>query len=188
MISVKIFTKIIICIDPFLSLIKSIFSATSWTKPFSQPRDAAWHKEERADPCWKKLRLWELWKGFASSTKINFMRLLNDLDWKRSRQGVPWRLALKPRESNVFGLSNTKHLRRNSRPALGPAVVRWGADVANLPLQDTSRPDSVVWPLTHVALGQMAFLGLLGGGVVRKKELEWIWIRGHVYVHCLKPY
>ncbi len=35
-------------------------------------------------------------------------------------------------------------------PALGPAVLRQGADVASLPPQNTLRPDSVVWPLIHV--------------------------------------
>ncbi len=40
-------------------------------KPFSQPWDAAGWEEEHAGSSWKKLRLWELWKGFASSTKIN---------------------------------------------------------------------------------------------------------------------
>ncbi len=30
------------------------------------------------------------------------------------------------------------------------AVLHWGNDVASLPPQNTLRPDSIVWPLTHV--------------------------------------
>ncbi len=120
------------------------------TKPFSQPRDAAQQGEECADSSWKKMMLWELWKGFASSTKIDFMRLLNDLNWEQSRLGVLWRIALRPRESDVFGLSNTKHLHRIAQSCTrtsSPALRCW---CGHLPPQDTSRPDSVVWPLTHV--------------------------------------
>ncbi len=36
-------------------------------------------------------------------------------------------------ESDMFGLSNTKHLRRNASPASGPAVLHWDDDVASLP-------------------------------------------------------
>jgi hypothetical protein len=35
-------------------------------------------------------------------------------------------------------------------PALGPAVLRYGNDVAIRPRQDLPRSDSVVWPLIHV--------------------------------------
>jgi hypothetical protein len=37
-------------------------------------------EEEHADSVWKKLSLQELKKGFASSTNMDCMRLLNDLD------------------------------------------------------------------------------------------------------------
>jgi hypothetical protein len=36
-------------------------------------------QEERADSIWKKLSLLECKKSFASSTKIDFMRLLKGL-------------------------------------------------------------------------------------------------------------
>ncbi len=56
--------------------------------------------------------------------------------------------------SEVFGLSNTKHLLRNASPVSGPAVLRWADDVAGLPLHNLMmwwahhlRPDSLVWPL-----------------------------------------
>jgi hypothetical protein len=53
-------------------------------------------------------------------------------------------------DSDVFGLFNTKHLCRRAQSCMEPAVLRWGTDVAYLPPQDTSMPDSAVWPLTHV--------------------------------------
>ncbi len=50
---------------------------------------------------------------------MNFVRLLNDLDLEHSRLGVLWRLALEPRESDVFGLSDTKHVHRNAQSCIG---------------------------------------------------------------------
>ncbi len=49
-------------------------------------------------------------KGFASSTTMNFVRLRNELVSEQSGLGVPWRVSIGPMESDVFGLSNTKHL------------------------------------------------------------------------------
>jgi hypothetical protein len=52
------------------------------TKPFPQIRNAAQQEdeEEHADSIWKTFRLQALKKGLASSFKMDFMRLLNDLD------------------------------------------------------------------------------------------------------------
>jgi hypothetical protein len=36
-------------------------------------------------------------------------------------------------ESDVFGLSNTKHLHRNASPTSGPGVLRLDDDVVDLP-------------------------------------------------------
>ncbi len=85
------------------------------------------------------MRLWELWKRFASSTNMNFMKLFNYLDWEHSRLGVPWRLVLKPRESGVFGLFNTKHLHRNAQSCIGATVLHLNADVVNLPVWCTPK-------------------------------------------------
>ncbi len=74
------------------------------------------------------MRLWELWKGFASRTNMDYMRLLNDLDWEQTSLKVPCRLALEPIESDVFSLFNTKHLRRNAQSCIGtssPALRHW---------------------------------------------------------------
>jgi hypothetical protein len=51
-------------------------------KPFDQTIDEAQQEEEdeRADYIWKMLGLQECKKSFASSTKIDFMRLLKELE------------------------------------------------------------------------------------------------------------
>ncbi len=58
------------------------FGALFLDKPFDQARDAAQQEEEegRADSIWKKLRLQECKKSFTNSTKMDFMRLLNELE------------------------------------------------------------------------------------------------------------
>ncbi len=68
------------------------------TKHFDQTRDAAQQEEEEecADSIWKKLRLREFKKSFASSTKMDFIRQLNELKWECSSLGVPWRVSIVP--------------------------------------------------------------------------------------------
>ncbi len=75
-------------------------------------------EEEHADSIWKKLRLQELKKGFAKSTNMDLMKLLKNIDWEHSRLGIPWGIPTGPMESDMFGLSNTKHLHRNAQSCI----------------------------------------------------------------------
>ncbi len=60
----------------------AVMQDVPWTKPFDQTRDAAQQEEEEghADSIWKKLSLQECKKCSASSTKMDFMRLSNELN------------------------------------------------------------------------------------------------------------
>ncbi len=117
------------------------------TKPFAQARDTAQREEEEEhtdSTPWKKLRLWECEKSLASSTKMDFMRLLTMLEWEPSRliesiDRSSWNLTflVSPIPSTYIGMPS---------PALGPAVLHWGNDVASLPPHDILRPDLAVWP------------------------------------------
>jgi hypothetical protein len=62
-------------------------------------------------------------KRVASSTNMDFVSIRNESYRARMTLRVPWRLHM---NSDVYGLSNTKHLRRNvqsciktSSPVLG---------------------------------------------------------------------
>ncbi len=50
-------------------------------------------------------------------------------------------------ESYVFGLSNVKHLRRNTSPASGPAVLHWDDDVVSLPAHGL-----MMWQARHLKI------------------------------------
>ncbi len=82
----------------------------------AQARDAAWREEEEehADPNLRKVTIKRRKKGLHSSTKMGFMRLRNDsyLAWMNvflSESSKEIHMT-----SDVFGLSNNKHLRRNA--------------------------------------------------------------------------
>ncbi len=66
---------------------------TVCTKSFSQPRSTTWQGEEHIDSSWK-VEAMRVVKGVASSTKMDFMRILNDLDWEQPSLEVLWSLAL----------------------------------------------------------------------------------------------
>ncbi len=83
--------------------------------PSAQARDAAQQEEEEehADPNLRKVTIERKKKGLHGSTKIDFMRLRNDsyLAWMYvylSQSSKEIHMT-----SDMIGLSNTKHLRRN---------------------------------------------------------------------------
>ncbi len=84
--------------------------------PFAQARDAAQQEEEEehADPNRRKVTIKRRKKGLRSNTKMDFIRLRNDsylaqMNVFLSRSSKEIHMT-----SDVFGLSNTKHLRRNA--------------------------------------------------------------------------
>ncbi len=77
-------------------------------------------------------------KDFVKCTKIDFMSIRNNS--YRAQMHVHFIQSSKEMHMNsdVFGLSNTKHLRRN-------AVLRWDDDVASLPPHNL-----MMWQACHL--------------------------------------
>ena len=80
----------------------------------AQARDAAQQEEEeeRADPNLRKVTIKRRKKGLHSSTKMDFMRLRNDYYLARMNVYLSQSSKEIHMTSDVFGLSNTKHLSR----------------------------------------------------------------------------
>ncbi len=53
-------------------------------------------------------------KGFANSTKMDFMNLKNESTIRIILGRISQRISIGPMDSDVFDLSNTKHLRSNA--------------------------------------------------------------------------
>jgi hypothetical protein len=71
-------------------------------------------EEEHADPNLRKVTIERTNKGLRSSTKIKFMRLRND-SYLVARMNVylSWSSKEMHMTSDMFGLSDSKHLHRN---------------------------------------------------------------------------
>jgi hypothetical protein len=81
----------------------------------AQARDAAQQEEEEehADPNLRKVTIKRRKKGLRSITKMDFMRLRNDSYLAQMNVYLSWSSKEIHMTSDVFDLSNTKHLRRN---------------------------------------------------------------------------
>jgi hypothetical protein len=71
-------------------------------------------EEERADPNLRKVTIKRRKKELRNSTKKDFMRLRNDYYLAQMNVYLSWSSKEIHMTSDVFGLSNTKHLRRNA--------------------------------------------------------------------------
>jgi hypothetical protein len=82
----------------------------------AQARDAAQREEEKehADPNLRKVTIKRRKKGLHSSTKMDFMRLINDSYLARMNVYLSQNSKEIHMTSDMFGLSNTKPLRRNA--------------------------------------------------------------------------
>ncbi len=93
-----------------------LVSYDSAVGPFTQARDAAQQEEEeeRADPNLRKVTTERRKKGLRSSTKMDFMRLSNDSYLAQMNVYLSWSSKEIHMTSDVFGVSNTKHIRRKA--------------------------------------------------------------------------
>ncbi len=84
--------------------------------PFAQARDAAQQEEEEehADHNLRKVTIERRKKGLHSSIKMDFMRLRTDSYLARMNVYLTQSSKEIHMTSDAFGLSNTKHLRRNA--------------------------------------------------------------------------
>jgi hypothetical protein len=84
--------------------------------PFAQARDAAQQEEEEehADPNLRKVTIEWRKKGLRSSIKMHFIRLKNDSYLAQMNVYLSRSSKAIHMTSDVFGLSNTKHLRKNA--------------------------------------------------------------------------
>jgi hypothetical protein len=108
--------------------------------PSSQARDATGH------PYLREVTIKRRKKGLHSSTNMDCMRLRNDSYLARMNVFLSQSSKEIHMTSDMFGLSDTKHLHRN-------AVLCYDDDVVSLPPHNlmmwqpaTSEPDSMVWP------------------------------------------
>jgi hypothetical protein len=84
--------------------------------PFAQARDTEQQeeKEEHADHNLRKVTIKRRKKGLHSCTKMDFMRLRTDSYLAQMNVYLSQSSEEIHMTSEVFGLSNTKHLRRNA--------------------------------------------------------------------------
>jgi hypothetical protein len=84
--------------------------------PFTQARDTAGQEEEeeRADHNLRKVTIKRRKKGLHCSTKMGFMRLRTDPYLAQMNVYLSQSSKENYMTSDVFGLSNTKHLCRNA--------------------------------------------------------------------------
>ncbi len=99
--------------ENFVFLRRSYYVAID---PFAQARNAAQQEEEEehADPNLRQVTIKRRTNGLRSSTEMDFMRLRNDSYLAQINVYLSQSSKEIHMTSGVFGLSNTKHLRRNA--------------------------------------------------------------------------